>query len=403
MSMRRRSSRQNLDAPASSSSRDSAKALGRTTSRRRTRDERDSASSSSTSGSRRTAVAVDVDDDDAAKPGFFAPVPDLNMRAKHARTLGASVRAAQTAKLSAMNEELRSGKQAELTRYLLFKGTVRAEPIDRTQIKKECCWVGDSAAKDLPLDAMLAQSQRSLRGLGLDLKSLPVEMDKVLFPDGKSGGKYGKKFLFVTQRLDRAESGLSPWPKPSAGPSTSSSSAAAAASSSAAAAAAASSSSPAASSTDSKAEYERGLLLTVLALLYVGGGCGTTAESLSTPMLESELVLQLAKLDGRIRMEPGYRNDPLTEAGASLPELLAAFSKQLFLVKGTANADGAGEQDKQNNYRLGPRFFLEVGERQLYRFCCTLLGQKEDDGQLAGIAKREATYEAAATDEAAEE
>ena len=414
--MSRRSSRSaaSTDETPDPSIRDSAAALGGRTSRRRKRDEADASSASASSSgassssggsgrrSRRAAAdiedaetaAADEDDDDTAPVGFFAPVPGLAMRTKHAKTLsepGVFVKPGELAKLAAMDSDLRERMQAELTRYLLFKGTVRGEPIERASIRKDCGWVGPdaAAAKDAPLNAMLAQAQTTLRGLGLDLKALPAALDDLRFGD-KSGtagkGKYGKKYFFVTQRLDRTDSGMGG--AASAAAAASSASASASASSSAAAAAAA----PAASAVG---DFERGLLMTVLALLYVDGGCGNTGESWTHVMTESELRQQLHGLDERVSLGAGSkgRDDAIGEAGATLPELLAAFTKQLYLIKGVKNAGNEGEEAKENHYRLGPRFFLDVGERQLCRFCYTVLRKPEPADVLEGIARREALYE----------
>jgi hypothetical protein len=404
--MSRRSSRSTsatLDETPDASIRDSAAALGGRTSRRRKRDEVDDPSSASASSSgassssggggrrsRRAAAAIEdaetaADDDDGndtAAVGFFAPVPGPAIRTKHAKTLASFVKPSELAKLAAMNGELRERMQAELTRFLLFKGTVRGEPIERASIRKDCGWVGPdaAAAKDAPLNAMLAQAQTTLRGLGLDLKALPAALDDLRFGDrgGTAGkGKYGKKYFFVTQRLDRTDSGMGGAASADAATSSASSASAAA---------------PAASAVG---DFERGLLMTVLSLLYVDGGCGNTGESWAHTMTESELRKELHRLDERVSLGAGSkgRDDAIGEAGATLPELLAAFTKQLYLIKGVTNAGNEGEEAKENNYRLGPRFFLDVGERQLCRFCYTVLRKPEPADVLEGIARREELYE----------
>lgn len=129
--------------------------------------------------------------------------------------------------------------------------------------------------------------------------------------------------------------------------------------------------------------------MAVLALIYAKAPTGSLDRptAWTFTVAETDLLGALHRLDARVDPYKGLGGggvaaEPLHELGASGAQMLSRFAKQLYLVQGKDETvpDAAGKPSI--TYRFGPRFFVEIGELHLYRFCAKLLPSGNADAAL---------------------
>jgi hypothetical protein len=255
----------------------------------------------------------------------------------------------ETVKLRHLDKSTQSQIISAVARFVLFQG-LSGQPIDKSKLKDA---VPDNT-KDLRVaNAALDEARARLNIVGFDLKRAP---DSILKKKGMPA-KFKDRYYVVNIVKDDDEGSHR---RELQGQNVDNSS-------------------------------EKGLLMIVLGLIYCKGEMRNQLRWLA----EDVLYKMLHSLDENIPAEPDEKRkrtrldmSSLSAARGSgvaltpnVDDAIERFVQMDYLIRDKVEQDNAAIENKIA-YAMGPRAYLEVGQRQLIYFCAQATGSGEPDASM---------------------